>query len=107
MEEIKVLENKYRFVTVESDIATPYKYMPQTIRELSDDLKEIDKIISKSNDSEVKKLCERLKSKLNIKKKFFENKLENIPNKYYMEESDEEWVDANKPNWSFEVEGKL
>lgn len=74
MEEIKLLQNKYRFDSdVESD-ATPYKYMPQAIRELSADLKEIKKIISKSNDSEVKKLCEQLISKLNTKKTYFEKK---------------------------------
>lgn len=72
--------------------------MPQTIRELSDNLDRIQKICSKSKDTEVKKLCDRLTSKLNTKKKYFEKKLESIPNVHYMEESDKEWVDANKPN---------
>ena len=97
MEEILSLQNKYRFVTVASDMATPYKYIPQAIKELMEDLEKIEKIISKNKDGEVYKLCDRMKSKLKTKKLYFEEKIRNIPNKHYMDESDEEWVDRNKP----------
>lgn len=72
MEEIKSLQNKYKFATIAADITTPYKYIPQEIKELSDDLKNIDTIMSKTKDMEVIKLCKFLKSKLYVKKKFFE-----------------------------------
>lgn len=98
MDEIKSLQNKYKFVTVADDILTPYKYIPETIKELAADLTKIDTIISSTKDIEVIKMCTFMKSKLNTKKKFLEEKLTNIPNKHYMDESDEEWVDANMPN---------
>lgn len=98
MQQIKVLQNKYRQASVECDAMQPYKYIPEIIKELSTDMNEIEKIISKHNDTEVLKLCDSLKSEINTRLKYFRNKLENIPNKNYKDESDEEWVDKNKPN---------
>lgn len=97
MEKINVLTNKYKFVNVETDPEVPYKYLPQSIKELKQDIKEIDKIISDENNGAVLKACKVLKSKLNFSLKFFEKKLDGIPNLNYMDESDEEWVDNNLP----------
>lgn len=97
MQQINVLTNKYKFVTVQSDSIVPHKYIPETITELKNDIEEIDKIISNENNAEVLKASTVLKSKLNSSLNFFESKLDRIPNLNYMDESDEEWVDDNKP----------
>lgn len=97
MEGINLLTNKYKFVTVQSEHAVPYKYIPGAIKELKDDIKEIDKIISDETNATVLKSSEELKAKLNTILRFFEIKLERIPNLNYMDESDEEWVDRNMP----------
>ena len=39
-----------------------------------------------------------LKKKLNADLSYFQKKFDNIPNKNYLKESDEEWVDQNMPN---------
>lgn len=96
MEAIRELQNKYRYALLATDIVdTPYKYIPGTIKELSGDINKIEEIIAQTNDAEVKKECVLLKRKLNTSKAQFEQKLAKIPNKNYMEESDEEWVDEN------------
>lgn len=69
MEEIKTLENEYKFVTIGSDMTTPYKYIPENIKELSADLNKIDIIISKTKETEVMKMCMFMKSKLSAKKR--------------------------------------
>lgn len=94
MEKIKELEKKYRDADDASE--TLYKYIPDTIKILTNDIKEIKKIISEH--TEVLKLLEEMKEKLSKSLQAFQTKLDNIPNKHYMEESDEEWVDQNMPN---------
>lgn len=79
------------------DSTLPYKYMPQEIKELSKDINNIDLILSTNTDTDVKKMCTDLKRKLTESKNYFQTKLAKIPNIHYMEESDEEWVDENKP----------
>lgn len=96
MDKIKALESKYRFACEVWE--TPYKYIQGTIKELSTDIEEIDKISAKNTDTEVLQICASLKSKLNTLLKSYKVKLENIPNQHYLEESDEEWVDVNRPN---------
>lgn len=95
MEQIELLKDKYRQAI--SDNTHPYKYIPENIKELSADIKKIEKIISENEDSDVLKACGDLKSKLHKSLKFFQNKLEHIPNKHYLDESDEDWVDENMP----------
>lgn len=97
MEEIQLLKSKYRYVSVK-DSSMPHKYMPREIKELSEDINKIEIILSNNTDSEVNRMCDEMKYKLTTIKDYFVRKLENIPNKYYMEESEEEWVDANKPS---------
>lgn len=93
---VKQLENKYKFAV--SDDTIEYKYIPETITEISKDLKIVEKIIGESNDEEVLRISQSLKSKLTESCKFLTKKLENIPNKYYLVESDEDWIDENHPN---------
>ncbi len=95
MEQIKILTTKYAQTDVKTDIALPYKYMPQIIKELTTDIEKIEKVIEGENNSSVLRQCELLKIKLHAKLNFFTNKLTSIPNKKYMEESDEEYVDKN------------
>lgn len=96
MDAIKAFEAKYRQISVSTDVTLPYKYIPAMIDELSNDLKEIDKILSEAKDIEVSKFGDSIKLKINTRLYFFKNKLHSIPNKEYMEESDEEWIDKNK-----------
>lgn len=95
MVKIKTLQTKYQQVS--SDTLVPYKYIPETILELSKDLTEIERIISDNKDSEVLKACEILKTKLNASLAYFKPKMTNIPNINYLDESDEDWVDENMP----------
>lgn len=81
-----------------NDSSLPYKYMPQEIKELSQDIKNIETILSNNTDPHVKQLSEELVPKLTTSKTYFEKKLANIPNQQFMDESDEEWVAANKPS---------
>lgn len=97
MMSINQLNNKYKFAVSPSEI--PYKYIPETVKELSDDLKEIENIIieNKNNELRVLNLCASLKSKLNKRLTFLTTKLKNIPIQKYLVESDEEWIDKNWP----------
>lgn len=90
------LESKYRFAI--PDQAVLYKYIPENIKELSQDLKKIEEIVSQKPNSEVLNLCNSLKLKLSDSLKYLTEKLQNIPNKNYLEESDEDWVDEHMPN---------
>lgn len=111
MEEIKKLSNKCARTDSQTDSALPYKYIPDTIRELSEDIKKIVEIINGQSDPSVLKECEFLKSKLDSSLNFFETKMKGIPNWNYMDESDEEWVDKNMPvkpppvTWNYQSTG--
>lgn len=71
----------------------PYKYIPGLIDEYLSDIKSIEKIIVNEKDKIVLKLCKKVKNRLLKKLEYFRTKLANIPNKKYLEESDEEFVD--------------
>lgn len=91
MEKILKIENKYEF---ESSVKIiPYKYIPETISEYSKDISIIQEIILKEEDENVLKLCKQVKNNLTTKLNFLKLKLEKIPNKKYLEESDEDYVD--------------
>ncbi|KAJ6647610.1 hypothetical protein Bhyg_02833 [Pseudolycoriella hygida] len=63
-----------------------------TIRDnLLNDIKELEAIVSEEPD--IVKLCKDLKSKINARIAYLRNKLENIPNSKYLDESDEDFVD--------------
>lgn len=99
MDEIKTFQNKYKFVCSDDDDSIPYKYIRDTINELSADIKKIETITIESKDhKEVLLLCNDIKLKLSASLKFLENKLKNCPNKNYLNESDEDWVDEYMPN---------
>lgn len=90
MEEINSLVNKYRYARLDIE----YKYIANTIKELSTDLQKITKIETENkSEKKVCDLCVSIKEKLNYHKSFLTNKLANIPNVKYLEESDEEFVD--------------
>lgn len=96
MEDIKVLQGKYKFAC--SDDSIEYKYIPETIKELSKDLAIIDGIIKTNKDEKaVLNLCKSMKRQLSASLKYLKDKLENIPNLNYLDESDEDWLDENKP----------
>lgn len=98
MEEIKSLERKYGSTSTLTDQLMPYKYIPGMIKEFSNDVQKIAEIISTTKDTAMLKLCYAMKSKLHARIKFLEDKLDAIPNKNYMIDSDEEWVDENMPS---------
>lgn len=98
MDFITNLEQKYSQASKSTDAALPYKYIPGSVTEISNDLKRIKDTISTTKDTKVQKLCKSMQKKLEEQLQYFENKLKNIPNKNYMQESDEEWVDENMPN---------
>jgi CRISPR/Cas system CMR-associated protein Cmr5 small subunit len=96
MEEIQVFQNKYKFAC--NDDSIEYKYIPETIEELTQDLKKIDELILRNkDDKDVLTVCEKIKQQLSVSLKFLESKLEKIPNTNYLVESDEDWVDENMP----------
>ncbi len=93
MEKINVLTNKYKYVTLETDLSLPYKYLPEIIKELKADVKQINKIITNEKNSEIVKASNALRTKLNSRLFFFEKKLSELPNINYIDESDEDYVD--------------
>lgn len=74
MEKIKEFEEKYRDADDASE--TLYKYIPDTIKILTNDIKEIKKIISEH--TEVLKLLEEMKEKLSKSLQAFQTKLDKI-----------------------------
>lgn len=54
MQEIQILHTKYRQAT--SDAMLPYKYIPQSIREISADIEKIEKIAAENDDTKVLRL---------------------------------------------------
>lgn len=97
MEQINLLTSKYAQTDVQTDSTLPYKYIPDILKELISDMIKFNKICDEESDSKIVKKCEILKSKLHSMHTFLKTKMEAIPNKHYMEESDEEWVDQNNP----------
>lgn len=97
LQEIHSLKEKYAFVTKSLVAGTPHKYLPQQIRELCVDIGKVTDYRKTNNDVKSRMMCDDVESFLVEKKLMFETKLKNIPNKHYMEESDEEWIDENKP----------
>lgn len=92
MEKIRAIERKYLFARLDIE----YKYIPECIKELSADLPKISKILSENKSNKVVcDLCEKMTKKLEEQLKLFSNKLANIPNVKYLEESDEEYVDKH------------
>ncbi|KAJ6639411.1 hypothetical protein Bhyg_12155 [Pseudolycoriella hygida] len=57
--QIKQLESKYKFV-LECDLI-PYEHIPDTIKEVSDDLQKINSVISKNNNNDLVNTCVKLK----------------------------------------------
>lgn len=89
MEKIKAIREDHR-LSFSIDLI-PYKYLSQTIRDYNQHIKDIESIVS--DDSEVVKLCEIVKTEISAKIKHLQDKLQAIPNPKYLDESDEEFVD--------------
>lgn len=92
MEKFKLIKDNHELCF--SIDLIPYKYISATIRDFLKDLKELEATVSK--EPEILILCETLKSEINGKIDYLRNKLENIQNPKYLNESDEEFVDKLK-----------